>query len=133
VHRLRALLRLPIRAVRLDVATLRAMLWAAAALRRTRRRLAGDGLDGAPPPAPPALPAHAVRGVGLVLAIGSASCLERAIVLQRWAGAHGAPTAVVIGVTGASGGFRAHAWLESAPDQAGGPYREILRIPAPSP
>ncbi len=127
------MLRLLRRAARVDLATLRAGLWAGVALRRTRRELARHGLDGAPAPAPPPLPPHAVRGVVALLTLASASCLERALVLQRWATAQGAPAAVVIGVTGPGEGFRAHAWLESAPDPSAGAYAEILRLPAPAP
>ena len=133
VHRPSDLLRLLRRAARLDAATVRAMAWTGVALRRTRRELARHGLDGAPVPAPPLLPPHAVRGVGFVLAMASASCLERALLSQRWAAVQGDPSDVVIGVTGPGDGFRAHAWLEAAPDPSVGAYTEILRLPAPAP
>jgi hypothetical protein len=119
------------RAARLDVATLRAALWAARALRRTRRSLAGRGLDGAHVTPPPALPAHARRGVMAVLRRRPNTCLERALVLQRWEAAHGAGADVVIGVPRVSDDFVAHAWLETMPDGPLDAFHEIHRIPAP--
>jgi hypothetical protein len=58
------------------------------------------------------------------------TCLERALVLQRWEAAHGAPCDVVIGVPGRGSDFVAHAWLESMPDAQVSAYHEIHRIPA---
>ena len=131
VDRLDAILRLRARLSRLDVPALRAMLWSARALRRTRRALAMHGLDGLRvTPAPPALPAHAVRGARFALRRMNASCLEGALVLQAWDAARGAGPDVVIGVIGTGEDFRAHAWLATAPDAAPGTFSEILRIPA---
>jgi len=61
------------------------------------------------------------------------SCLERALVLQRWEADHGSPGDVVIGVVGPRDGFRAHAWLESASDGQPSVFQELLRLPAPTP
>ena len=116
---------------RLDVPTLRAAAWAALALRRTRRELARNGLDAARVSPPPSLPAHARRGVLAVIRRRPSTCLERALVLQRWEAAHGGPSDVVIGVPGPSGDFVAHAWLESMPDGLAAGYHELVRIPAP--
>jgi hypothetical protein len=117
---------------RVDVASLRAAAWALRALRRTRRDLARRGLDGARVSAPPSLPAHARRGVLAVIRRRPNTCLERALVLQRWEAAHGAGADVVIGVPALGDDeFIAHAWLETMPDGQVGSYHEIHRIPAP--
>jgi hypothetical protein len=117
--------------VRYDVSTLRAAAWAARALRATRRDLARHGLEGARVIAPPALPSHARRGVLAIIRRKPNTCLERALVLQRWEAAHGAGADVVIGVPGRSQDFVAHAWLETMPDAQVGAYHELMRIPAP--
>jgi hypothetical protein len=113
----------------MDVPTLRAALWTALALVRIRRSLRRHGLAGAGVVAPPPLPTHARRGVLALLRRSPATCLERALILQRWDAAHGALKDVVIGVTSPAD-FRAHAWLESEPDAPGGAYQEIHRLPA---
>jgi hypothetical protein len=115
-----------------DLPTLRAAVWTVRALRRTRRSLRRHGLAGTEVLAPPPLPATAERGVRGVLRRLPATCLEAALVQQRWEAAHGRSRDVVIGVTSPAdpaGGFRAHAWLESTAD--GGPYEEIHRLPGP--
>lgn len=116
---------------RLDLPTLRAAVWTVRALRRAKRDLARRGLDGAHVLPPPDLPAGARRGVMAILRRRPSTCLERALVLQRWEAAHGAASDVVIGVPGRSHHFVAHAWLESMPDGQAAAYHEIHRIPAP--
>jgi hypothetical protein len=116
----------------LDVPTLRAALWALIAMHRTRRSLARDGLRGAHVGPPPRLPASASRGVMAVVRRRPSTCLEKALVLQRWEAAHGAGADVVIGVHGPRDGFRAHAWLETMPDAPPGAFEEIMRLPAPA-
>jgi Transglutaminase-like superfamily len=112
-----------------DLPTLRAAAWAAHGLWQARRTLRRDGMTGARVGAPPPLPRSAGRGVHAVLRRSPASCLERALVLQRWEAAHGAPAAVVIGVQGPARGFRAHAWLEGRADRLAGTYEELVRLP----
>ena len=58
------------------------------------------------------------------------TCLERCLVLQRWLDACGRPIDVVIGVSGGSASFAAHAWLEGD-QRAAVEYRELIRIPPP--
>jgi Transglutaminase-like superfamily len=116
---------------RLDPATLRAALWTVRALRRTKRDLARHGLDGARVAPPPPLPAHARRGVMAIIRRRPNTCLERALVLQRWEAVHGSASDVVIGVPGRGGDFVAHAWLDHMPDGQAAAYHEIHRIPAP--
>jgi hypothetical protein len=113
-----------------DLPTLRAAVWTVRALRRAKRDLAQLGLEGTHVPPPPTLPAGARRGVMAVIKRKPNTCLERALVLQSWEAAHGAPSDVVIGVPGRGGDFVAHAWLESMPDGQATGYHEIHRIPA---
>jgi Transglutaminase-like superfamily len=114
-----------------DLPTLRAAAWAVRALRSARRDLQRHGLEGTRVAPPPRLPAGARRGVFAVIRRKPHSCLERALVLQRWEAAQGAPSDVVIGVPGPGGDFVAHAWLETMPDPQAADYHEIHRIPAP--
>ena len=109
-----------------------AAAWALVALRRTGRDLAARGLDGARVAPPPRLPASARAGVIAVVRRRPSTCLERALVLQRWEADHGAGGDVIIGVRGPGDGFRAHAWLETMPDGPPGTFEEILRLPAPT-
>ena len=113
-----------------SLATLRAAWWAQRALRRARRQLGRRrAIDRIALPAPPALSEHAVRGVLALLRRRRHSCLERALVLQRWLAAHGQPRDVVIGVTSAGERFGAHAWLEGE-DASGEPFHELRRLGA---
>jgi Transglutaminase-like superfamily len=114
--------------VRLEPATLRAAWWTARSLRRARRQLRHQGFTEVRVPSPPPLPHRAGRGVRAVLRRASPTCLERALVLQRWLAAHGSSRDVVIGVTAPERGFVAHAWLEG--DDAGERYSELTRLPA---
>jgi hypothetical protein len=111
---------------------LRSAAWALVALRRTGRDLAAHGLDGARVTPPPRLPASARAGVLAVVRRRPSTCLERALVLQRWDADHGAGSDVIIGVRGPRDGFRAHAWLATMPDGPPGTFEEILRLPAPT-
>jgi hypothetical protein len=113
---------------RLDPVMLRAAWWTARSLRRARRQLrAGAFADLCLPP-PPDLPDGAFRGVRAVLRRASPTCLERALVLQRWFAAHGSSRDVVIGVMAAAEGFAAHAWLDG--EHEAGQYSELTRLPA---
>jgi len=111
---------------RVDLPTLRAAVWAWRSLRRAERDLARNGLEGAHVAPPPALPASARRGVLAILRRRPSTCLERALVLQRWLAARDDRRTVVIGVTAPGPGFRAHAWLEGehAPE-----FHEVARVP----
>lgn len=118
---------------RFDLPTVRAALWTVRALRTTRRRLKLHGLDGARVAPPPHLPPAARRGVMAVLRRQPNSCLERALVLQRWETSHGSGADVVIGVPVLDDSeFIAHAWLETMPDGPLDRFHEIMRIPAPA-
>lgn len=110
-----------------DVATLRAAWWAQRALHGARRQLQGGALEAVALPAPPRLPREAARGVQALLRRREHSCLEGALVLQRWLAAHGDPRDVVIGVSAPGASFAAHAWLDGDPATTG-TYRELRRL-----
>lgn len=111
------------------LAALRAALWALRAVTTARRQLRRTGINRVELPEPPCVPEGAFRGVQAALRRQPASCLERALVLQRWHAAHGRPHDVVIGVAGSSEAFEAHAWLDG--EDPGREYRELSRVPAP--
>jgi hypothetical protein len=114
---------------RLDLATLRAAWWTFATLHSTRRTLRNRPIADIVVRRPPRLPAHARRGVDAVLRRAPTTCLERALVLQRWLAAHGTDKDVVVGVTGRQD-FRAHAWLEGeAVDEQ---FQELTRLRPPA-
>jgi Transglutaminase-like superfamily len=117
---------------RFDPRNLRAAWWAWRAAVHTRRSLRSGGLDAAvPPPAPPALPSEALRGVHAVLYRRGETCVVRSIVLQAWLAAHGEPRDLIVGVAEPGDAFEAHAWLEGEPPHDDGPFHELLRRPAP--
>jgi hypothetical protein len=113
-----------------DLATLRAGMWAQRALLQARRGLRDGRLEDIELLSPPTLPAAAERGVHALLRRRPASCLERVLVLQRWHAARGEPREIVIGVRGPTDEFAAHAWLEGDPDGESGAYMELLRLPS---
>jgi hypothetical protein len=113
----------------LDVPSLRAAWWTNRALRRVHADLRANGLKYSPAPPPPQLPEHARRGVLAVLRRRPSTCLERALVLQRWHEAQGSVRDVIIAVRGASVDFAAHAWLDGEPDGETHTYSEVLRLP----
>jgi Transglutaminase-like superfamily len=116
----------------LDLPTLRAALWAERALRSARRTLRRRGVDGILLPAPPALPAEAGRGVSALLRRrASSTCLERALVRQRWLAAQGSRRDVVIAAQAPGEAFQAHAWVDGDPDERDAAFHELLRLPAP--
>jgi hypothetical protein len=112
--------------------------WAWWALRsvRSQLKLAGVATSVAEPPR---LPNSAGIGVQAILNRTAPTCLERALVSQRWLAAHGEPRDVVIGVitTGtdqvaeAHNGFAAHAWVDGREPSAVDTYVEVHRIAAP--
>ncbi len=113
---------------RFSPANLRAAWWALRASRRTSRLLDQHGLEAAlAPPAPPPLPAAALRGVEAVLRRRDDTCLVRSIVRQSWLAAHGQPRDLIIGVSEPGEEFSAHAWLDGEPAHGDGPFHELLR------
>lgn len=109
---------------------LRAAWWALRSVRSARRQLDRSGWEGLSLPEVPAVPARAGRGVDAVLRRLPATCLERAVVLQRWRASHGERHDVVIGVRGTREAFGAHAWLDDEePGDELAEYRELVRVP----
>jgi Transglutaminase-like superfamily len=113
-----------------DIATLRAAAWASQAIGRLRRVLKETPVDAVRLEQPPELPAGAVRGARLAFRLRRATCLERALVLQRWHASHGSRRDVVIAVRAGERPFEAHAWLDGEPDPAASSFSELMRVPA---
>jgi hypothetical protein len=114
---------------RLDLPTLRAAFWTLRALRVTRHQLRRGSIEGVEIPSPPPLPGTAIRGVKAVLRRLPNSCLERSLILQRWLRKFGSAPDVVVGVSGPTPAFKAHAWLDGEADGEDGHFQELLRIP----
>jgi hypothetical protein len=109
-------------------ADLRAARWADNALGQARAKLAAGPLADVVLSPPTVLPASGRRAVEVVLRLRRATCLERALVRQRWLAAHGVARQVVIGVGSPSEGFRAHAWLEGEDDIVSAQFSELTRL-----
>lgn len=113
-----------------DPGAWRGALWAHRAVRDARRQLR-DGHLGDLTVAPPfGLPPTADYGVHAVLRRLPSTCLERAVVLQRWRIAQGDPREIVIGVLREADEFRAHAWVEGEGDLLAPAFEELMRVPA---
>jgi hypothetical protein len=113
----------------LSAADLRAAVWAQRTLQRARRQLAAGRVKDILLAPPPALPASARRGVEAVLRRRRRTCLEAALVRQRWLAAHGLPSEIVIGVSTPSDDFIAHAWIDGEEAASSAQYSELTRIP----
>jgi hypothetical protein len=113
----------------LTVPNLRAAWWTHRALRTVRADLKANGLDYAPAPAPPPVPEDAGTGVLAVLRRQPSTCLERALVLQRWYRAQGRDRDVIIAVRGPTVDFAAHAWVDGEPDGDVSRFSELMRLP----
>lgn len=105
-----------------------AALWALRSLRAARSRLAAGELLGIelPDPEPRALSGR--RGVKAALWLGRASCLEGALVRQRFSAARGDRRDVVIAVSSPSEQFGAHAWLDGERDAKLPGLHELTRL-----
>jgi hypothetical protein len=111
------------------VAALRGGVWAARAALSAHRQLRSVELDRVQLPAVPVLSRGAGRGVRRVLRLTRSTCLERALVRQRWLASRGDARDLVIGVR-AGPPFAAHAWLEGDPPASSAGYDELSRHPA---
>ena len=106
------------------------MWWAGRSLQRVRRSLRTTALPDVTVGPPPPLPPEAERGVRFVLGNRPGTCLQRALVHQAWHSAHGRAREIVVGVSGSSRAFSAHAWLDGTPGEPGPEFQELLRLPA---
>lgn len=106
----------------------RAAWWARRGLRDARRQLQAGQVRSVTLPPPPDVGAAAVRGVDAALRRIPNTCLERALIRQRWLSAHGQPREIIIGVTAPSTGFAAHAWLEGDDDPGVVTFHELTRL-----
>ena len=79
-------------------------------------------------PEPPHVGVTAMRGVEAALRREPNTCLERALVRQRWLAAHGHPREIIVGVTAPSAGFTAHAWLDGENDPSTPLFHELTRL-----
>jgi hypothetical protein len=118
--------------------------WAVAALHSARRQLTTAGVADVDLPAPPPVGAADRPAVLATLDERAASCLERALVVQRFDAETGRPRDLVVAVTDPgpdrtpgcatdgdpAGASHAHAWLDgdAAPRSHS---HELLRLPAP--
>ncbi|MGH9166972.1 MAG: lasso peptide biosynthesis B2 protein [Acidimicrobiia bacterium] len=114
----------------LDLPTLAAAWWTVRVLHRLRRDLRRRPLTELILPAPPRLAPASIRGVLGVLRRRPHTCLQRALILQRWMAAQGDDRDVVIGVNSPREQFRAHAWVDGEPSCHQEVYRELVRLPA---
>lgn len=111
-------------------AALRGFWWADRALRAARRGLGAGHMFGLVLPTVPRLPAGGTRGVEARLRLRGHTCLEQALVRQRFLASRGDPPDVVIGVRSTATGYVAHAWLEGEDDPSAVEFLELTRLPA---
>jgi Transglutaminase-like superfamily len=104
--------------------------WTFKSTKDVRRQLAA-GVARASVVSPPALPWRAGLGVDTVIARMGATCLEGAMVRQRWLAAHGVLRDVVIGLPATGfGSTPAHAWVDGFDPVGSDLHAELYRIPA---
>lgn len=113
-----------------DPGAWRGALWARRAVREARRQLQERRVDELALDTPHRLPDSAAHGVHAVLRRLPSTCLERAVVLQRWRASRGELPELVIGVKRGETDFLAHAWLDGERDPIAAAYDELLRVPA---
>jgi hypothetical protein len=112
-----------------DIQDARAAWWTWRAVRSARGQLRAGAVREVRLPAPPGVPPRAARAIRLVLRREHPSCLERALVLQRWLSAQGIARDVVVGTHGGPrSGFMAHAWIDGEPQADGLQYTELIRL-----
>jgi hypothetical protein len=111
------------------VSAARGAVWAVRACAAAHRQLKTVELAAIDLPPVPGLPRSAGRGAQAVLRRSRWSCLQRALVRQRWLAAHGEPRDLLIGVQ-AGPPISAHAWLEGDPDAGSEGFAELSRHPA---
>jgi hypothetical protein len=115
---------------RLRLRVLRAAVWAARSTLTARRQLAA-GVVRPVVPDPPDLPLSAGLGVDAVISRLRPSCLEAAVVRQRWLAAHDIKRDIIVGLPMVDFGITpAHAWIDGMDAQASAEHLELHRWPA---
>ena len=100
--------------------------WATRAWWRVHREIRTRPLADVVVPAPPTgRPGRGRGSVQFTVRLLGSSCLERALVLQRWEEAGSRPRDVVVGVCLVDDRMRAHAWLDG--EDPRGDFVEIHR------
>ena len=100
--------------------------WATRAWWRVHREIRTRPLADVVVPAPPAgRPGRGRGSVQFTVRLLGSSCLERALVLQRWEEAGSRPRDVVVGVCLVDDRMQAHAWLDG--EDPRGDFVEIHR------
>ena len=113
---------------RLRPTVLVAASWTLWATVHTRRKLAA-GIVSPLVRRPPALPASAGIGVDAALTRLRATCLESALVRQRWLASHGVERDIVIALPATDfGDTPAHAWLDGIDREPVEEHVEIHRL-----
>ncbi|MGS0683807.1 nucleotidyltransferase family protein [Nakamurella sp. GG22] len=115
--------------VRADRTTVLSACWALRMHRTARRQLRSGGVRDVGLTSPPGVRPRDRAVIAAVLRWAAATCLESAVVLQRFDAAAGRSRDVIIAVTAPGYGFRAHAWLDGDP-QPDLALHEIVRYPA---
>ena len=108
----------------------RTLLWSLRMVGRIREQVPQRSFRDIALSAPPALDRRSRSAVNAGLRLRRATCLEQALLRQRFDAANGVDRTLIIAVSSPANGFRAHSWLEGEPqrDQS---LREIVRHPAP--
>jgi hypothetical protein len=95
-----------------------------------RRQLREGGIESVTLGSVPGIAHHVVPGQRFSRLVLRSTCLERALVEQRWRAARGERLDVVIGVKGTGPTFEAHAWVDGEPKSTRIGFAEIARHPA---
>jgi hypothetical protein len=83
---------------------------------------------------PPSTPRSAGIGMEAAMSRVRATCLEAAVVRQRWLAAHGDALDIIIGVsTSRLGDQPAHAWVDGTDPRAAASYVELHRFQSQAP
>ncbi len=109
----------------------RTLLWSVRMVGRVRKQLPQRPFSEVVLSTPPALDVRSRSAMNAGLRLRRASCLERALLRQRFDAANGVQRTLIIAVTSPADGFRAHSWLEGDRQQDTS-MREIVRHPATS-
>lgn len=108
----------------------RTLFWSLRTVGRIRQQLPQRPFGDVVLTIPPASDVRSRSAMNAGLRLRRASCLEQALLRQRFDAANGVQRTLIIAVTSPANGFRAHSWLEGE-RQHDPSMREIVRLPAP--